>query len=271
MGDPFFVATLPDNPESAFGDVAKVSEGVYEVNLGGETVVIDDFVPAVDGEPQFTKSADGLMWPLLYEKAMAKKAGCYDALSTIRRGGMAPNTPSIESLKLPADATPSARRAYAIKEFLSSSLSAAALSGHERVLDEFSTFFKDTPKPAQFLDGLARAMSSVGSYEKYSFPLRTPALSVKVNSDTMLHVEASRADALDGKMVVCVCEVGPASWKMLRGKVAQPDEQTVDLDVFLPATANNFIVFVGTPVSQAAVADIALNVSSDKEIQIDMA
>jgi ankyrin repeat protein len=269
MGDPFFVATLPDHPEAAFGDVHKCAEGVYEVNVMGQTVVIDDFIPAVDGLPQFTKSTSGLMWPLLYEKAMAKVAGCYDSLSTIRRGELARNTPDI---KLPPEASQSARREYCVKEFLNASLSAAALSGHEQSLDEFATFFKETPKPEKHLDGLARAMNTVGNHDKFSFPLRTPALSVKINSTTLIHVDCVRdSRTSQGKMVVCICEVGEHSWKMISGKVAEDGVAAIDLDAVLPATGNKYIVFAGTPVSSAALTDINLDIATDTEVEIDYA
>merc|ERR1711934_1019879 len=132
--------------------------GVYEVTVGSQRVVIDDFVPAVSGLPEFTKSETGLMWPLLYEKACAKLAGCYDALSTIRRGAV----PGMPTVTLPEAATPSARRAYSVNEFITPCLSAATLSSHEAVLEEFAQFFMATSRPELSLDGVSRAMSAVG-------------------------------------------------------------------------------------------------------------
>lgn len=267
LGDPFFVATLPDDATAVFGDIEKCAEGVYAVTVNGQTVIIDDFVPAVDGAPQFTKSNSGLMWPLLYEKAMAKVAGCYDALSTIRRGGTFANTPATP--ELPAWATPSERRKYTIAEYLNAPLSAATISGHDQALEEFAAFFKDTAQPEKALDGKSKAMSSVGNYEQFSFPLRTPALSIKVNSDTLINVDCKRdAKTAHGKMVVCVCEVGVHAWKMVSGKVAAEGTTAVVLDLSLKATGNKYIVFCGTPVSSAAVSDITLDIASDKEVEI---
>lgn len=227
-------------------------------------MVVDDFIPCIDNKPAFTLSAGGLMWQLIYEKACAKKAGSYDALSTTRRGGIAINTPEIA---IPAHVCTSARREYAIKEFLNAGASAAALSGHEMVLEEFSEFFKDTPVPEACLDGVSRAMDAVGNHEKFSIPLRAPALSLKLNSDTLIHVEASRDKASsEGQMVVCICEVGQYSWKMVRGKVASDGQDTIVLDLLLKATGARYVVFVGTPVTSAAVADINLDIATDKEV-----
>jgi len=270
LGDPFFVATLPDNPIPAFGDITKCAEGVYEVNVNGTTVVIDDFVPSFDGQPEFTKSASGLMWPLLYEKAMAKLAGCYDALSTIRRGGHIKGSRNVEDIALPEDVCTSARREYAIREYLDSAISAAALSGHDGDLEEFAAFFKETEKPAKYLDGEAHAMSSVGAYEQFSFPLRAPAISVKINDNTNIHVECARdPKCAEGKMVVCVAEVTPVSWRMVGGKVCNDGEVSVELDIYLRATGNPYVVFVGTPVSDAAVADVTLDIASDINCEVD--
>lgn len=267
LGDPFFVATLPDNPEGVFSSSSVCPEGVYEVQVNGETVIVDDFIPCIEGQPAFTQSAGGLMWPLIYEKAVAKLTGCYDALSNIRRGGQAPNTPQID---LPARVCTSARREYAIREFLGTCASAAALSGHDHVLEEFSEFFADTPRPADCLDGVARAMDSMGNHEKYSIPLRAPALSVKINSDTLIHVEATRpkAQGSEGKMVLCICEVGDHSWRLLRGKVATEGQDSASLDLKLKATGKKFIVFTGTPVTSAMVADITLDITTDTQVDI---
>merc|ERR1711935_404940 len=89
LGDPFFLATLPDDPNSAFPHDATESEhGLYEVTVQwmGETktVMVDDFVPAIDGKPISLESASGMMWPLIYEKACAKVAGSYQALAALR-------------------------------------------------------------------------------------------------------------------------------------------------------------------------------------------
>jgi hypothetical protein len=268
LGDPFFVATLPDNAASAFGDIEVCGEGVYEVTVNGQTVVVDDFVPAVNGLPEFTKSASGLMWPLIYEKACAKLAGSYDALSAMRRGEATPGMPEV---KLPAVACPSERRAFAVKEFIQPALAGAALSGHSRVLEEFAQFFMATQKPGACMDGVSRAMASVGDYSKYSFPLRAPALNVKVNSDTIVNVDATRdASAAEGKLVLCICEVTEHSWRLLSGTVAADGAESAELTIELKATGNNNIVFCGTPVSEA-VPDIELNISSDKEIEINHA
>jgi hypothetical protein len=267
LGDPFFVATLPDDATQAFGDILKCAEGVYEVHVGSQTVVIDDFVPAVDGLPQFTASHSGLMWPLLYEKACAKLAGCYDALSTIRRGGRVPGTPNVT---IPAAACPSARRAHSIQEFITPALSSAALSNHGNVLEEFARFFMQTAKPEKALDGEARAMNAVGNYEKFSFPMRTPALNVKVNSDTMVKVEVDRDATPNGEiMVVCVCEVTEHTWRLLAGTVADKDNLKAELNLELKVTGNKYIVFAGTPVNNDVVPNINFNVSSSKEIEMD--
>jgi ankyrin repeat protein len=266
MGDPFFVATLPDDASSAFGEVISVcAEGVYEVTLaGGDKVVVDDFVPAVDGQPQFTKSTNGLMWPLIYEKACAKKAGCYDALSAIRRGQAAPNTPDV---KLPAVACPSARRAFAVKEFLGPALSGAAISRHDNVLSEFAQYFMEQAMPSVSMDGNCIPFSSVGNYEKFSFPLRTPAQAMKINSYTNLHVTCERqADAADGKMVVCICEAGEHAWRLVAGKVADDDVLKCELDVALNANPNDYILFCGTPANTKAFSDIELTVEADTAV-----
>jgi len=271
LGDPFFVATLPDNAVHAFGDITKCVEGVYEVRVGDETVIIDDFVPAIDGQPQFTRSESGLMWPLLYEKACAKLAGNYDALSSIRRGGLMSGVPAVI---LPEAACPSERRAWCVKEFINPCLCAAALSNHKQVLQEFAQFFMDTVRPAVALDGTSRAMNAVGNYERFSFPMRTPALCVKVNSDTLLMVECEREATPVGEvMVVCVCEVSDNSgtWRLLSGTVAQKEQLNIELHLELHATGNKYIVFAGTPVSSSAVPSIDLNVSTNKEVEITYA
>jgi len=210
------------------------------------------------------------MWPLLYEKACAKLAGCYDALSTIRRGAV----PGMPTVTLPETATPSARRAYSVNEFITPCLSAATLSSHEAVLEEFAQFFMATSRPELSLDGVSRAMSAVGLYEKYSFPMRTPALCVKVNSDTQLLVEAEREETPNGeKMVVCVCEVSEqtGTWRLLQGTVCEKTELQAELALELRATGNKYIVFAGTPVSNAAVPEVKLNLQTSKEVEISYA
>merc|ERR1711959_187346 len=83
-----FIATLPDNPSSAFTDDTASDGGVYEVRVSfmgqQHIVMVDDFVPAIDGKPISACSKSGMMWPLIYEKACAKVAGSYQALSALR-------------------------------------------------------------------------------------------------------------------------------------------------------------------------------------------
>jgi len=272
LGDPFFIATFPDRAETAFGNIEKSEEGVYQVNVNGVMVIIDDFIPCVDGKPQFTCSEHNLMWPLLYEKACAKLQGSFDALSSIRRGNqLTKNIAGIVKPELPASGCPTTRRAEAIQEFIKPCLQ-AAVTANSLALDEFAAFFMATQKPEKSLDGSPRPMTTVGSYEKYSFPMRTPAISLKVNSDTWVHVEASRESTpLGEKMIVCLCEITENSWRILRATVAEKDSLFTEFNVELKATGNKYIVFAGTPSASDWVPQIELNVSSTKEIETSLA
>merc|ERR1712216_76093 len=119
---------------------------------------------------------------------------------------------------------------------------------------------------------MGRAMTSVGNYERYSFPLRTPSLCVKVNSDTILHVEATREQTPMGeKMVICVCEQTEHTWRLMAGTVAEKESLSAELSLELKATGNKYIVFAGTPVSGDAVPSIDLNVMSNNEVEITYA
>eukprot|EP00656_Telonema_subtile_P053941 TRINITY_DN7913_c0_g1_i1.p1 TRINITY_DN7913_c0_g1~~TRINITY_DN7913_c0_g1_i1.p1 ORF type:complete len:615 (-),score=180.63 TRINITY_DN7913_c0_g1_i1:21-1865(-) len=90
LGDPFFLSAMPvcsagmieTHPESA-------ACGVYTVNLqwqGQEhSVVVDDFIPVLDGKSALCESADHSAGAQLYIKACAKLAGSFEALSMCRR------------------------------------------------------------------------------------------------------------------------------------------------------------------------------------------
>jgi len=89
LGDPFLVAMLPSNPRDHFvGGSLEEGKLQIEVDLHGsvQVVTIDDWIPVVDGQPAFCQADDDALWPALYVKALAKVAGCYEAINRTRTG-----------------------------------------------------------------------------------------------------------------------------------------------------------------------------------------
>merc|ERR1711865_305091 len=173
LGDPFFIATLPDTPDSAFPHQMSESEfGLYEVTVQwmGETktVLVDDFVPAIDGKPISAVSASGMMWPLIYEKACAKVAGSYQALSALRHGDSTLSQAMVSSL--PDNMNASSRRQHEVNNFITPCLSAAMLGGfasNDQSLASFAEFFSQPEfgDTSNFMDGESRPMTTVGNFD----------------------------------------------------------------------------------------------------------
>ena len=57
-------------------DVRYLDEGVVAVTIpvgqSTQTVLVDDFIPTIDGKPSFCYSSVGALWPHFYMKALAK-------------------------------------------------------------------------------------------------------------------------------------------------------------------------------------------------------
>merc|ERR1740130_468334 len=193
LGDPFFIATLPDTPDSAFPHQMSESEfGLYEVTVQwmGETktVLVDDFVPAIEGKPISAFSESGMMWPLIYEKACAKVAGSYQALSALRHGEKTIVERHTQKTSMPDRMQASSRRQYEVEKFMSPCLSAAMLGGfasNDQALASFASEFGDRSKVdrSKMLDGESRPMTTVGNFDMMQFPIKSPTKMVKVTSD----------------------------------------------------------------------------------------
>ena len=87
LGNCYFLAVLSACAEvpRRIRNRVKINEinaaGIYCVTFfvnGVETpVIVDDYLPVVYGKPAFASTADGAIWPMLFEKAWAKLHGSY--------------------------------------------------------------------------------------------------------------------------------------------------------------------------------------------------
>jgi hypothetical protein len=215
------------------------------------------------------------MWPLIYEKACAKKAGCYDRLSAIRRGEPVFGMPTIQ---LPADACPSARRGETVQTFLTPALSAATISGAQNAIEDFAMNWMEAPiEHPSFPDvgkstgTMSLPMVEVGEYAKYSFPLRTPTISVKISQDTWIKVECTASEELWTRLIVCVVEVSENTWRLHQGVVAEVGTSGVTLETHLKASGSTFLVFAGTPASEEGSPSFELELAGDADFSHDFA
>eukprot|EP00658_Telonema_sp_P-2_P009203 TRINITY_DN13466_c0_g4_i2.p1 TRINITY_DN13466_c0_g4~~TRINITY_DN13466_c0_g4_i2.p1 ORF type:complete len:1781 (+),score=495.49 TRINITY_DN13466_c0_g4_i2:171-5513(+) len=273
LGDPFFIATLPDDPASAFTEPEVSDHGVYEVNVKYmnqlHTVIVDDFVPAIDGKPISACSASGMMWPLIYEKACAKVAGSYQALSALRHGE-AVVSPEMQ-ISLPDTVSASSRRAHEIHRFVAPSISAAVANGYADDLGRFAEFFAGVEPPSHMLEGASRPMSLVGTFDRMEFSMRAPSKIVKVNVPTTVRIECSYSLEVSGRctVAVCVAELTSQKWKLVRGSVSTLGQTSVVIETGLEATGNRYLVFVGTPENQTeAEPELTLDILSDQPVEV---
>jgi len=284
LGDPFFLATLPDDPNSAFPHDAKESEhGLYEVTVQwmGETktVMVDDFVPAIDGKPISLESASGMMWPLIYEKACAKVAGSYQALAALRH---AEKTIIDGHSSLPDRMQASSRRQHEVNNFISPCLSAAMLGGfasNDQALASFACEFGDSTKSEsnQMLDDLLRPQSgsqppsTIGNFDMMQFPIKSPAKVVKVTADTNIRAECSYSASAAGTCTValCVVEIANDNWRLVKASVSTAGQTSVVVETTLEASGNRYLVFVGTPTNKTGIEhELHLVIDSDLKIQV---
>jgi calpain-15 len=87
LGDCYYLACLSsmaevhEHVENRFVTKTVNSAGIYMVSLyvnGLKTpVIVDDWIPCIDGKPCFARSNDGELWVCLMEKAWAKLYGTY--------------------------------------------------------------------------------------------------------------------------------------------------------------------------------------------------
>jgi calpain-15 len=94
LGDCWLLACLscaaefPGLIEQLFLDKVLTENGKYRLKLFDgnqwQEIVIDDFIPCLQGQPAFSKPHDNELWVLLAEKAVAKLCGSYAAME----GGM---------------------------------------------------------------------------------------------------------------------------------------------------------------------------------------
>ena len=90
LGDCYFLSVLsvltekPERIERLFAISEMNQQGIWAVKLykNGEhaEVVMDDFVPCLDGEPCFSKANGNELWVIILEKAWAKLHGCYERI-----------------------------------------------------------------------------------------------------------------------------------------------------------------------------------------------
>ena len=90
LGDCYFLSVLsvltekPERIERLFAITEMNEQGIWAVKLykNGEhaEVVMDNFVPCLDGEPCFSKANGNELWVIILEKAWAKLHGCYERI-----------------------------------------------------------------------------------------------------------------------------------------------------------------------------------------------
>jgi len=281
LGDPFFIATLPDTPDSAFPHQMSESEfGLYEVTVQwmGETktVLVDDFVPAIEGKPISAFSESGMMWPLIYEKACAKVAGSYQALSALRHGEKTIVERHTQKTSMPDRMQASSRRQYEVEKFMSPCLSAAMLGGfasNDQALASFASEFGDRSKVdrSKMLDGESRPMTTVGNFDMMQFPIKSPTKMVKVTSDTQIRAECSYSASAAGTCTValCVVELVADAWRLVKASVSTAGQTAVVVETTLTARGNKYLVFVGTPTNKTGNSpDLHLAIDSDMQMEI---
>jgi len=278
LGDPFFIATLPDDPSAAFPGQSDVSaNGVYEVlvQFMGEKhrVVVDDFVPAIDGKPVTVCSKSNNIWPLIYEKACAKVAGSYQALSALRHGelslsqggGLADNMHS------------STRRQHEVNNFLTPSLTVARLGGFASDEESLARFAEEFSRAgdvdlSKMLKGQSRPMTTVGNFDMMQFAIRSPAKILALKTDTWIKAECtlSQATADTCTVSLCVAEIlSTNKWRLVSGSVSTHGQTSVVVEVPLEANGSKFLVFVGVPSGTGREEpEIALEISFDEEVKI---
>jgi hypothetical protein len=279
LGDPFFIATLPDDPNPAFTDAEASESGIYEVRvhfMGKEHVVIvDDFVPAIDGKPISACSKSGMMWPLIYEKACAKVAGSYQALSSLRHNEATADA-SI-SLDQPVALIQNSRRDAEIGNFTAPAVAAATLAGFGDDLSRFASYFSEqtyNPEPLE----KEPVPLTLGAFKTTQFALRAPAKILKINADTTVHIECSYSQETSGQCQVTVCLFEMAhhpppfdpqdpKWRMISGNTSQFGQKSVVIETRLEAQSGfPYLVVVGTPVNNGeGEPDLKLEILADND------
>jgi len=278
LGDPFFIATLPDDPSDSFSQDSVSDQGIYEVTVSfmGQTqkVLVDDFVPAIDGKPISAVSASGMMWPLIYEKACAKVAGSYQALSALRHGDTTLSQAMVSSL--PDNMHASSRRQHEVNNFITPCLSAAMLGGfasNDQSLASFAEFFSQPEfgDTSNFMDGESRPMTTVGNFDMMQYPIRSPSRIVKVNGNTNVWVECSFSASTAGTCTValCVVELANDKWRLVKGTVSTAGTTSVVIEAQLEANGNKYLVFVGTPTNKLdSDPELEVQIWGDLEMEI---
>lgn len=268
LGDPFFIATLPTDPATAFSEPERSEYGLYEVHvnyMGQEhTVIVDDFVPAIDGRPISACSESQMMWPLIYEKACAKVAGSYQALSALRHNEI--TISSDLKIDLPAESE--------VHNFVAPCLSAAALLGCD--IGDFAQEFKDP----QYLEDCREGISSwdsgsttttVGTFNSMQFHMCPPSKFVKVNVDTNVHIECNYSQETAGQhqVAVVVLEMtDKMTGRMIRGSVSDKGQTSVVVVASLEATGNRYLVYVGSTCDITdTMPELDLEILSDTEVE----
>jgi len=211
------------------------------INLEMEevVVVVDDFIPCIEGRPAFTNCTADDFKALIIEKAYAKLFGSYEAL--------------LESWAKPTPQSSAEGQEIAITDYASSRLQSLMCSPIGRRMKEsgelslatisthFTTFEAPTfalSVPAHDTSGDKNAVTSVGATATGC----NPAYSVIVPKDAVLLVTVTKnegAPALTGSVDV-YSETG-ASWMFVGSKQCNQQE-FMELEVPIPAGGSPYVV-----------------------------
>jgi len=220
-------------------------------------VVVDDFIPCIDGRPAFTNCTEEDFKALIIEKAYAKLFGSYEAL--LASWSKADPTPGAEGQEIAITDFATSR----LRSLMCSPIGRRMKENGELSLDTISNHFAgqempnfSPPIPKNDTDGGNNAMTSVGSHATGC----NPSYSVVVPTDGVLLVTVSQnegAQPLTGSVDV-YSETG-ASWMFVGSKDCNQQEG-FELEVPVPAAGSPYIVLPSLGPDSGYTLEIAATV-----------
>jgi hypothetical protein len=239
---------------NADGNVGAYCVKCVGKDLEEQLVVVDDFIPCIDGSPAFTNCTQEDVKALIVEKAYAKLFGSYEALlgawaqpgSTDGAQGQEVAITDYATSRLQSlMCSPIGRR---MKE--SGELSLATISNHFAT-QEVPTFAGPVPK--HDTEGGRNVITAVGSHATGC----NPSYSVVVPQDAVLLVTVTKnegAQPFTGSLDV-YSEMG-SSWMFVGSKECSKADQ-LELEVPVPAAGSPYVVLPSLGPDSGYTIDIA--------------
>lgn len=266
VGHAWFPATVGLAGREGYADNfegdASGSGGAYCVKCVGadmeeQRVVVDDFIPCIDGRPAFTNCTAEDLQALIIEKAYAKLFGSYEAL--LASWSKADPTLGAEGQEIAITDFATSR----LRSLMCSPIGRRMKDNGELSLDTISNHFAGLEMPNFALhtpkndtDGSQNAMTAVGSQATGC----NPSYTVVVPTDGVLLITVSQnagAQPLTGSVDV-YSETG-ASWMFVGSKDCNHQEG-FELEVPVPAAGSPYIVLPALGPDSGYTVEIAATV-----------